>query len=108
MVTRSVTNRYENLGGGGSGLARYVTQIMKILPLSRQNFNTFFVYSFKIASKYLIVIAVVSSCTYFAIEITYTYVCLLLKVIKTTFKFKILNIFLLKLLRNGEVGDWQN
>ena len=62
---------------------------LKFLLSSHRNFNIIFVYSFKIASKYHIVIAVVISCTYNAIIIAYTYICLLSKVRRATFRFKV-------------------
>ena len=38
-VTRSVKNRYENLGGGRSGLARYMTEKYKISATIYQKFQ---------------------------------------------------------------------
>ena len=77
---KSVTNHYENLGGGGSGLACYVTEKYKISTIISPKFQ-YIVCLFRQnsvqTSKCIAVL--VGSCTYFTIILTYNYVCLLLK-----------------------------
>ena len=78
---RSETKRYENFRAKAwSGLTRYVKEKYRISTIITQEFNMYIIHSFEIASKYPNVIAVVSSCTYIAIILTFTCACLLLKV----------------------------
>ena len=64
---------------------------IKYLLVSRRNLNIFPVDSFKIVFKYPIVIAS-KFMHFFAIMTTYTYVCFLLKVMKTIYRLRILYI----------------
>ena len=65
---------------GGQYLSVTQGKNKKFLPLSNRNFNVFPIHSFKTALKYPNMIAVVSSCTYIVIILTFTNACLLLKV----------------------------
>ena len=103
--TRSVTNRYENFKGrvcGGLHHARYVTEKYKYLQLLHRSFNIFSEYAFKTASKCPIAIAFKNLCTFISIMMTYTYYAyMLLKLWRTTFRFKVQHILLKSLLNGG-------
>ena len=92
--TKSVTNRYENLRGDrGQDLPvtlRYVTD--KFLTIISPKFQSIFCLFLQKSVHVYNCIAVASSCTYFAIIMSNTYVCLVLKVMKTTFNYRIFYI----------------
>ena len=104
MVTRSVTNRYENLGGGGSGFTRYVAEKYEIFTIISHKLqcisNTFIQNSVKIfkcnhSCKFMHIYCYyidIYSC-FFDFESPW----------RTTFRFKVPH-FLPKSLRNGRVG----
>ena len=52
----------------GSGFARYVMEKYQIATSSSPKFQYILVYSFEIASKYVIVITVVSTSTFFQLK----------------------------------------
>ena len=59
-------------------LDRVLHNEKRVLSSSQRNFNVFPIHCFKIVSRYPYVIAVVSSCTYIAITLTFTIRILLL------------------------------